>query len=133
MKFSRFPITLAAALFLILASHFIGLAEDWYHIFWWYDIPMHIAGGAWVAAAFLYSARKYQQVARIINPTFFRVLGVVFVVGIGWEIFEYSVDVFIFQKYTFSTIPLFILIDSVHDLANDLLGAFFVVVWSRRT
>ncbi|MFQ5752089.1 MAG: hypothetical protein ACE5HI_08845 [bacterium] len=92
---------------------------------------MHIAGGAWVAAAFLYFARKYEWIGRIIRPTLLHVLGVVILVGIGWEIFEYSIDVFVFQKYTFSTVPAFILIDTVYDLANNLLGAFIVGVVYR--
>lgn len=115
------------SLLAIFTSNFLGLEYGWYHILPWYDIPMHIAGGAWVAVAFLYFARKYGWVARIVRPTFLRVLGIVLVVGIGWEIFEYSMDVFVFRKYTFSTVPVFILIDSVYDLVNDLIGAVLVV------
>lgn len=127
-----FAISLFLSLITIFVFNDLGLRYDWFHIYWWYDIPMHIAGGAWVAAAFIYFARQYEWIARIAPPTFIHTLGVVLLVGIGWEIFEYSVDVFIFQKYTFSTVPAFILIDSLHDLLNDLIGAalaFFV--WRR--
>jgi len=125
----------AAAILLFLAAiftfHFLGLRYDWYHSLWWYDIPMHIAGGAWVASAFLYSARKYELVARAVRPTSLRVLGVTLAIGIGWELFEYSMDVYVFFKYTFSTVPIYILIDSMYDLSNDLLGAFLVVVLAK--
>ncbi len=122
-----FAISLFLSLLAIFAANFLGMNPDGGYIYWWYDIPMHIAGGAWVAAAFLYLARKYEWISRIAKPTIFTTLAVVLLVGIGWEIFEYSMDILVFRLHTLSTVPLYILIDSLHDLANDLLGA--AIIW----
>src|SRR3989344_8471046 len=102
-----FAICLFLSLLAIFFFNFAGIQYDWSQIYWWYDIPLHAAGGAWVAAAFLYFVRKYGWIAKIVQPTFLHTLGVLLLVGIGWGVFEYSMDVLLFQKYTFSTILLF--------------------------
>jgi len=38
----------------ILIVHAVGIISGMYYRLWWLDIPMHLAGGAWVALLFLY-------------------------------------------------------------------------------
>lgn len=129
MKQSRLPYFLFVFLLLIFIFDFVGLAYDWYHTLWWFDIPMHIAGGAWVAlAATYFLGRYYFSVNRASGPIkILLTLVSVMTIGILWEIFEYFLDVFVFGKYTLATVPKEIRTDSFYDLINDFLGAALVL------
>ena len=116
---------LLALIVLIAAFNFLGLYGGWYWAFWWYDIPMHLAGGMWIALLFSYLGEERSALReRIGRRNFFLVIVAgTLVVGLLWELFEYSSDVFLFKKYAFAAIPREIFRDSLIDLLNDLLGA----------
>ena len=114
---------IAAVGVLTTLIHARAVALSWYWSFWWMDVLVHFLAGLFVGLVALWVLAHRRGFSLHSLRSLVVTLGAVILVGIGWEIFEYSMDVLIFQKYTFSTISLYILIDSLHDLANDLLGA----------
>ena len=128
-----------ALLVLILGVHALGLAFDWYFVLSWFDIPMHLSGGAWVALLFFYIFGKRIHIISDrtgIIPTMFLALGFVALIGVGWEFYEYGYDVFIAEKYPIFEAQSRGLFDALKDLFDDLLGgaimASFLVFFARR-
>jgi len=113
-KRSSFAI-LAALLYAILVLHLLALYFYWYWMFWWYDILLHFLGGLWLGGTtlwFLQYVRKkpFGRTAQYVIP-----LVAVIVIGLGWELFEFSLDTFIiFQTND--------IIDTVADLFSDIAG-----------
>ncbi|MBI4095024.1 MAG: hypothetical protein HY435_02430 [Candidatus Liptonbacteria bacterium] len=136
-RLSKTLFLLFALLAAIAIAHYFGLSKLLYWKIAWYDIPMHLAGGAWVGLLFFYLFEERWGIltdrisapARIIFS-----LGFAALVGVLWEFYEYFADVFILKKYTiFSAQPG--LVDTLQDLLNDLIGAVAVAVlwiWFQR-
>ncbi|MEK7195574.1 MAG: hypothetical protein AAB655_02675 [Patescibacteria group bacterium] len=122
-------------LLLIFGLNFFGYRYDWYNTFPWYDIPMHVFGGVWLALALVYifDGRIFILGEGRKLASFSILLSAVLLIGIFWEIFEYSIDVFIFRKYSFSSVPVYILKNSLSDLINDILGACAVLLIALRS
>lgn len=97
----------------------IAIAESLYWRFWWFDIPMHFAGGLWagLCAAWI---RTYR------NERFSIMWCLVFalVIGIGWEIFEYSEGIAGGYHINYH-------VDTLKDIVFDLLGAAAAYVVAR--
>ena len=87
-------------------------------IFWrfrWFDTPMHVVGGFALAVFIIGLLNTYK-------PLVFGVsLAVLFV---GWEIFEHVAQVPQPNPYV---------LDTAHDLVNDVLGALFAFALARET
>ena len=101
------------------------------------DKVLHMMGGFWVALLALYMGRRFfGEPALGARPliSFVLVLGIVALVGIIWELFEFSLDVF----FASSNVPLQQggLVDTMIDLIFDLLGGslatFFCIRGVRR-
>lgn len=131
MTQTKLSYILFAALIAIFTFHFLGLKFYWYQRFFGYDTPMHIAGGAWVALAAIYFLKYRNNLARHMSQGVFALVVLASAIGVGilWEIYEYSMDIFKFQIYTFSTIPAYIRLDSFHDLVNDFIGALIIFIF----
>lgn len=126
---------LALSVALIAVIHVLGLQFGWYLTIRWMDIPMHIAGGAWVALLFVYIARD--RLGAFSSGAKWELivagLGTVAIVGIGWEIFELLMDVYVWRQYGFFNAPGPVHFDTLTDLVNDLIGAVLTLwVLSRR-
>ncbi len=121
----------------IFAANLIGGIYNWYIKYPWFDIPMHILGGAWVALMFGYIFSKYWKLDKNIHSVFLYVLfitGCVALIGIFWEFFEFGRDYFVSSynpSYVLSTLS-----DTLGDLLNDLIGgaisSSFVWMWLRK-
>ena len=95
----------------------------WYYSVWWLDIPMHIAGGIWVASAFIYIARTTKDLLPANSvAAFINCLGVVALIGILWEFYELLADVYVFHKYPLLAAPGILHFDTLKDLFDDLIG-----------
>jgi len=132
MSQTKLSYILFAVLIAIFTFHFLGLKFYWYQRFFGYDTPMHIAGGAWVALAAIYFFRRRPDRLVHMSQGIFTLIALASAMAVGalWEIYEYSMDIFKFQIYTFRTIPAYIRLDSFHDLVNDFIGALVVlIVW----
>jgi len=98
--YSIFVLVLIVA---IAALNFYAYRFHWYWEFWWFDIIMHTLGGLWVAscALWLFHFRSLAS-EPIIAPkklsVFILALVAVYVIGGGWELFEFSLDKFITFK-----------------------------------
>lgn len=95
MSAPRDSASLYACLLLVVALallHFLAMEEYLYWAFWWYDVMMHfLAGFALGFGVFWGLFRSGHLFKGAERPMFmiFSVLLVVFVLGVGWEIFEY--------------------------------------------
>lgn len=116
-----FPFVLALFLLAIAVVHAFANEYSWYWTVRWFDVPMHFAGGAWVAGVVLW--RKFFFGMSANHVSFFRlamwgILGAL-VVGLGWEVYESAISFFIEGHIND-------IVDTVSDLFFDALGAFAV-------
>ena len=117
-------------LFLIIAIAIVnGLAEtnSWYWIYRWFDMPMHFAGGMWLAgmAVWWVYFRGGDKSPRFISLWGVSVLSA-FSIGFFWEIFEAGVS--------FLTVGhMNNILDTLGDLLFDILGGttIAVIMWVR--
>lgn len=96
----------------------------WYWEFWWFDMIMHTLGGIFVGSFSLwyYFSRKLKGGAATLDKSFVLALSLasVSVIGVGWELFEFSVDKFI-------TLSRHDPIDTASDLFFDVAGSIVAV------
>lgn len=115
------PWFIVAFIFLIL---FVQVVATYWHLYfyiWWFDIPMHISGGAWVALfglASYYASLRITETTREHSAVFVIAFAVALTLTIGlmWEIYEFGVD----HAVGDSGIGL---ADTLKDLTDDLIGA----------
>lgn len=96
----------------------------------WLDIVMHLAGGAWVALAYIFIFKHFrfvQPAGEKLIPSLINTLGAVILIGVLWEFYEYLIDVYIYKLHPlgFASNPRG-LPDTLDDLFNDLLGGLSV-------
>jgi len=99
--------------------HSIASQYYFYWIYWWFDNVVHFLGGLsiglfvlWVMSFLNFFSKRQRSFARVIII----VLILIFVIGVGWEIFEYM------NGLTQSTENYSL--DIAHDLLADVFGAF---------
>lgn len=107
----------------IFGAHTLVIAQGWYLTHEWIDIPLHFAGGAWVALAFFYFQRKHVFLFSALPFLFSIILvaGFVMLVGVAWEWFEFGFDFFV-AKENFVWRAQLGLPDTMGDLLADLVG-----------
>lgn len=108
-------------LFGVVLSFFQTVAIDrsWYYTYWWFDIPMHILGGAVIAFFIVYGYKLLSLEEKSKGLTFLSLVLSVFFVGVVWEVYEYVIDL----MYThLGWDP----IDTGKDLIDDVIGASIV-------
>lgn len=127
-----FPCYLALALFLILSFHAWASISAAYFTHLWLDIPMHFAGGAWVASAvyyFFFLRDGGYKLSAPLLPGILFVVGAAMIVGVCWEFFEYGMDV-IAEKYLDGrAINQMGIKDTMGDLFLDMAGAFMAAIY----
>lgn len=122
----RPPITfIVAAIFVIALVNAAALYWHLYYHLWWLDVAMHLVGGYWIALTGLtlyYYVPWYGERER--SPLFVIVfaLALTMVIGILWEVFEFSIDRMTLA-FTYHDIA-----DTLGDLINDFIGAL-VAAW----
>ena len=111
-----------------LAKYFVILALInvpatllyWYHLVWWFDMPMHFLGGVavfYLAFLLWLPARKWVSA----NRFYFEVVITALLFGVLWE----ALELFLYVRFSY---PAFHLTDSISDLFFDLAGVFFGVL-----
>ncbi len=115
------PLSLFLLVLILVIFGVNSVADYWhlYHYIWWLDIPMHIAGGLWVALAALVLYYRSSLVAvRDSGAHFVFAFAVASALSVGlvWELYEFSVAhaVSLADDGT---------LDTLKDLGDDLLGA----------
>ena len=99
----KFPWFLAVALFIITGVNSVANYYSWYWTIRWFDMPMHFAGGAWLAGVtiwwkFFSGRQDMSSVAPTITRLIVWGVGGAFVIGLGWEVYE-SVVSFLTQGH----------------------------------
>lgn len=107
---------LTTILFLIAFStlaviHLVALKLSLYWYFFWFDIPMHVFGGAIIALGF-FTLRDLKLFPNK-HLTFVKVLLLVFCVALMWEAFEFFAGVPIIDDFV---------VDTLTDMSMGLLG-----------
>ncbi|WP_050931306.1 hypothetical protein [Aestuariivita boseongensis] len=113
---------IAAIVFFIFATLFLGEVLDFYNRFWWWDIALH--GGSavgfgligFVAVFMMFQGDRFA--APHLAICFFSMCFAVFI-GTMWEIFEFSMDTLFNLNMQKSGLP-----DTMGDLIVDVTGAF---------
>lgn len=114
----------------ILGVHILSVDQGWYISIKWIDIPLHIAGGAWVALAFFYLQCRHVLLFSALPFLFslIAVAGVVMLVGVAWEWFEFGFDYIFVPEHAEWRAQLG-LVDTMGDLLADLTGGVLVGVY----
>lgn len=122
---NQIPIILVVFLMAIALVNAFASAYYWYWVMRWFDMPMHFAGGAWLA---LFGAWWQYGRLGIVPHKFIQFLGtcLVFVISIGllWEVYEATVSFFTVGHMND-------IVDTVGDVVFDILGGVTVstIVW----
>lgn len=107
-----------------MVVHLIALVNLWYYRFFWLDILMHFAGGAWLIMFLFWFFKKQQDDYLLAAPygiSMILALGFVALAGVGWEFFEFLFDVFI-SSQGYARVAQLGMADTMSDLLFDLLG-----------
>lgn len=97
---------------------------------WWYDVMLHILGGAWIGTLFIYLfAYRWQffdgKKSFLYSLTV--IVGFALLMGVLWELYEFGFDQTIGAKYALPlTQPS--LFDTMKDLLDDILGGVLATV-----
>ncbi|MEK7650133.1 MAG: hypothetical protein AAB367_04235 [Patescibacteria group bacterium] len=121
LRIALFLISLVAILGMHVAS--ISPERDWYNSFWWLDLVLHFAGGAWVACLFLVFVRYTNPLAVIFFAT---------IVALCWEILEYQYNVPFFGVGEASFADSLWILDTIIDIALAVTAATIVAVLASR-
>ena len=108
----------------IFIANWVGGKLHLYYMLWWYDMPMHFSGGIFLGLLFTYLLLRFHKDTWS-KKQLWQGLLFVFLIGFGWEIFEFSIDTFISSV---QQLPM----DSLSDLCFDLAGGGLSLLYSRR-
>lgn len=117
---------IAAPLFGILIIHIIATFAGWYESFWWFDIPMHLIGGAGVALSSYHLLQDYdkrnQFDSQSVALKILIITGFVAIAAVCWEFMEFTLDTYVNTNLQPG------IADTMKDLANGLTGGGLVAV-----
>lgn len=119
MQNLKISVSTIFVLLLIFTLHFIGMSENLYIKFWFYDIIMHILGGIGIAMS-VYCVLVFLKLDNH-KGRFWSIVTLTFLAGFAWELFE------IYFNLTGSKLwstPYYL--DTIKDLFNDVLGSVIV-------
>ncbi len=105
---------LVAVGILVAVLHQHAIENAWYWSYWWMDIITHFLGGLFVGLLAFWFVTRILQFSLSGKKLFYYIVGSTILVGIGWEIFEFSAGLVIAQD----PIP-----DIILDLVMDIIGA----------
>ncbi len=114
----KFLISSLILAFIVAVFHSLAIENSWYWLYWWMDVLMHVFGGLLIGLLAL-AFHSYFSLDRSTKNLFVFVIVLVLVIGVGWEIFEYTTNVFVAEE----PFP-----DAFHDLFADLAGGLFSFV-----
>ena len=113
---------LTAALIFIYATLFLGELNDFYEMFWWWDVVLHTGSAlgfgiiGFTILSILFRQRKISASPLIVAVFAF---SLALAIGALWEIFEYAVDQTLGTNMQKNGLQ-----DTMWDLIVDSIGAF---------
>ncbi len=121
MRKKSLPLSLLALILFIAVVNGLANEFSWYWRIPWFDMPMHFLGGLWLGLVALW------WYTRDVVLTTFRMFTIslltVLVIGILWELFEFSMDTFIIISEQNSVF------DTITDIIFDIIGGLVAVVY----
>ena len=125
-------------LVIIFLTNFVGMYNQWYLVYPWFDQILHFSGGFFMAILLsTYLKNHLLDNSKLKNTLI--ILGVVSFMGITWEFAEYIANLIfspiIFNLFAIKTYFMGDLSDTINDLLMDILGAglFSLVLHSLRS
>ena len=115
--------------FLFLFTWLIVYTGIFKHVTW-IDVPLHFFGGFFMAMFFVSFLRRAIAAERSVTNDIIIVLGASLLIGVAWEVFEYS-STRILPSY-FSIFRGGNLFDTLKDLVIDILGSFLAFLFFKR-
>ncbi|MCI0533168.1 hypothetical protein L0Y49_03020 [bacterium] len=114
------PFIIVILLYIIAIVHMLAFVYYWYWTYFWLDMVMHFLGGLWLSLFslwfYFFSPRRKEDVSVNTRDVWAIAIVVTLIIGLLWEIFEFSVDSLIsLREYD----PR----DAASDMVCDLLGA----------
>lgn len=113
----------------IVGVYVLSIIRDWYFLFPWLDIPLHLLGGLFIGLLAIWLSGRlfvfFGEWSRL--QKFLLVLGVVCLVGVFWEFFEFGLD----WLYTIGIVGFksqLSVADTIGDLFLDILGGLFALI-----
>jgi hypothetical protein len=122
------------AIALVLVAHALGMIGV-YWLYYWYDIPVHFLGG--LAAGVLgfdiwyFFVSELQVKKRWMRPWMIRfmfTMGIVSIIGIGWELHEFVLDFARSIVHGVKIVRQPSIADTMLDFVMDLSGGFVAYV-----
>lgn len=113
LLFAQFTLLAITALL-----YFLGFFLYLHWVFWWYDILLHLLGGAWVVLVSMWLLK----VSNKVQP-WASIIAVVIMIGALWEVFEMLIGAPRESNYLF---------DTSLDLLMDVIGAVGAIIFVRR-
>jgi len=130
MQSRPFPPVLVALVLAIAIVNMVAEAYHWYWLMRWFDMPMHFAGGMWVAGVVLwwrFFSGKF-PIVQVQKEAIFAwaILGALGI-GVLWEAYEAVVSYLTVGHMNDMW-------DTMSDLCFDILGGLVVasVVWIKQ-
>lgn len=127
MQSRPFP---ALLLVLLVAIAGVNAFAEYYHWYWlmrWFDMPMHFAGGVWVAGAVLwwrFFSGKFTSLPNT-KAMFAWAIGGAIAIGLVWEVYEAAVSYITVGRMND-------ILDTIGDLVLDTLGGIVAagILWA---
>ena len=117
-------ISFVTVIFIAIYQHY-ALKYSWFWTYKWSDIPIHIAGGFWVALTTLWICLKVKHIDNIYGykkKSIFAMLISVLIIAILWEIFE-----LIFRITSLADAGYWR--DNLLDILNSFIGGVIALVY----
>ncbi len=130
MQLRSFPRTLVVLILSIAVVNAFAHYHFWYWSMRWFDMPMHFAGGMWLAGVAIwwhFFSGKFPDARDRLPYLLMWGVGSAFIVGLVWEAYE-AVVALATKGYINA------MSDTLSDLFLDVIGglAVVVIVWLRR-
>lgn len=117
------PLFHLVLLVFIFASMYLGELQEYYLIYWWWDLVLHGTSGVifgFIGLVMVYILNNKPGISVMLSPLFVALFSFTFAIAVGviWEIFEYTMDQLLKINMQKSGID-----DTMWDLLVDALGA----------
>ena len=109
----------------LLVFHSLGIKDNLYLYFWFYDIIAHMLGGLGIGL-FVIAILQTFYPSFLAKNRLLKIALLVFLAGLAWEVFEVWFNI---AGYPFGTKLYFI--DTVKDLVDDVIGGLIAVYITR--
>ena len=116
--------------FLLAFAQFLIAYMNWYEVYPWADIPMHIFGGFVVGLMWVWVLQVWKKPVGKVE--IMSILGFVLLGGLAWELFEIFCWKFLSHYLDFARAYVPDVVDLTADLVNDTIGgllAAFMYWW----